>query len=242
MLGNESIELVDGKQTVRIFSARLWGAGLMLAVAAGAQAAQPTLETFDADKAGFEANTTSSTVVFDATGGNPGGHLLVRKDLSPPVFDVGALTARADFTGDYAAAGIRQISVDLNFLTDTISDAWVRVRSNSTSNGWLFPLTDTFPLNDWNSYSVNFDPTWTDAQASAAGWLTDKDVEPIALASPPFADVMKSVGTLEIRLAGPAQSTLVGIDNVGIAVPEPSCGLLLGLGLLATGAKLRRRS
>ncbi len=215
-------------------------AGLaILFTASSLQAATVSLETFDAGKNGFDANTISATVIHQAAGGNPGGHLLIRKDLSPPAFDVGAMTTtRAEFLGNYAAAGITGASVDLNFQTEGIDAAWIRFRRDGSSNGWRHSLTNVFPLNSWNTYSVDFDPNWTDAQASAAGWLTDQDVDPAANASPAFADVLKSVGFAEVRIANNT-STLVGLDNFQL-IPEPSTMALAGLALLSM-AGLRRR-
>ena len=199
--------------------------------------AVPGVETFDADTAGFVPNTTSSVVVHAAGGGNPDGHIQTRKDLTPPVYDIGALTTDPDFTGNYAAAGIGQVSVDLNFMTDNITSAWVRFRPGVAENGWRYPLTNSFPTNVWNTYVVNFNPTWTDLQAQAAGWLTDKDIDPGTDPSPPFATVMADVFSAEVRLASEG-STVAGIDNFAIAVPEPGM-----IGLLAVGiaAMLRRR-
>lgn len=187
------------------------------------------VETFDVDAAGFVANTTSSVVVWTDPGGNPGGHLLTRKLLSPPVFDIGALTTRADFTGDFAADGITGAGVDLNFMTDNVDGAWLRFRKDIFTNGWRFPLTNVFaPTNTWMSYSFSFDPTWSDADAIAAGWVTDNDINPIANPSPPFADVMSSVGRAEVRIAS-VGSTVVGIDNFRL-VPEPSSVALALIG------------
>lgn len=200
--------------------------------------AVPGVETFDTDTAGFVPNTTSSVVVHAAGGGNPDGHIQTRKILDPPVFDIGALTTDPDFTGNYAAAGIGQVSVDLNFMTNNISAAWVRFRPSIVENGWLYPLTNVFPTNVWNSYAVAFNPTWTDLQAKAAGWLTDKDVNPLTDPSPSFASVLADVNSAEVRIASEG-STVVGIDNFAIAVPEPSMITLL----VAGGAviMLRRR-
>ena len=188
-------------------------------------------ETFDADAAGFVPNTTSSTVVWTDPGGNPDGHILTRKSLSPPVFDIGALTTDADFMGDYAADGITGATVDLSFNTDNVDAAWLRFRRDIFTNGWRYPLTNVFaPTDTWNTYSVNFDPTWSDADAINAGWLTDQDINPASNPSPSFADVMSSVGRAEVRI-GSQGSTIVGIDNFGL-VPEPHGALLLFVGAM----------
>lgn len=186
-------------------------------------------ETFDVDAAGFVGNTTSSVVIWTDPGGNPDGHLLTRKSLSPPVFDIGALTTGSDFTGDYAADGISGAGVDLSYMTDNVDGAWLRFRKDVFTNGWLYPLTNVFtPTDTWMSYDVNFDPTWSDVDAVAAGWVTDNDIDPAANVSPPFADVMGSVGRAEVRLSSQG-STIVGIDNFRL-VPEPGSALL---GLIA---------
>jgi hypothetical protein len=198
-----------------------------------AAAAIPGVETFDAGTNGWIRNTTSSTVVHVAAGGNPGGFIETRKDLTPPVFDVGAMTPNPNFTGDYAAAGIMQASVDVNFMTNNITGAWLRYRTDAVTNGWLFPLTNAFPTDVWNTYTVNFNPTWTDIQARNAGWLTDDDLDPGTDPSPTFASVLASVGTAEVRIGSMPTSTLAGIDNYAIAIPEPRALVLAIAGCLA---------
>lgn len=201
-------------------------------------AASAVIETFDVDEAGFTGNTTSSTVVHVAAGGNPGGHIQTRKDLAPPVFDIGAITLRPEFTGDYAAAGIVAASVDLNFMTDNIDAAWLRFRSSTDTNGWRYSLTNSFVPNVWSSYAVVFDPTWTDVEAQAAGWLMDKDINNSLPASPSFASVMADVYGAEVRIAS-VGSTIVGIDNVALRVPEPTT--LAFAAVAAASALIRRR-
>jgi hypothetical protein len=201
----------------------------------------PATETFNAGTNGWGPNTTSATVVHVAAGGNPGGFIQSRKDLTPPVFDIGASTSVANFTGNYAAAGIGRVSVDLNFGTNNITDAWVRYRIDAVTNGWLHPLTAAFPTDVWNTYTVDFNPTWTDLQARAAGWITDNDINPAAPASPPFATVLASVGEAEVRVASPSTSTLVSIDNYSIAVPEPASMVGAAIGVMIVGLVTWRR-
>lgn len=230
------VQLMIRKKTLSVVS----GIVLFFTTTAPLLAATVALEPFDGGTNGFTGNTTSATVVHQAAGGNPDGHLLIRKDLSPPAFDTGAVTTtRAEFLGDYAAAGITGASVDLNFQTDGIDGAWLRFRRDASSNGWRFPLTDTFPLNTWNTYSVMFNPNWTNGEASAAGWMTDAEIDPVADPSPAFSEVMKSVGFAEVRIANDT-STLVGMDNFQL-VPEPSAFALTSLGLLSALGTRRRR-
>lgn len=210
-----------------------------LAAPLSAWGAMAGVETFDADTAGFVGNTTSSTVVHVAAGGNPDGHIQTRKDLSPPVFDIGALTLRPEFTGDYAAAGIVAASVDLNFMTDNIDAAWLRFRSSTDVNGWRHSLADSFVTNSWATYSVVFDPAWSDAQAMAAGWMMDHAIDNNVPMSPAFASVMADVYSAEVRIAS-VGSTIVGIDNFTLRVPEPTT-LAFGAAVLGLASIRRRR-
>jgi len=52
----------------------------------------------------------------------------------------------------------------------TYPDTWLRFRyQDATFNGWHLDVADAFP-SSWESYSVMFDPSWTDAQATGNGW------------------------------------------------------------------------
>jgi|RhiMetdeSRZDD1v2_1073273.scaffolds.fasta_scaffold110569_3 PEP-CTERM motif-containing protein len=202
-------------------------------------------ETFDTDNGVLVSNTIASVVVHSPAGGNPGGHMLTRRDLGQPFFDIGGLTTDSRFTGDYGADGITGMTVDLNFMTSNFTGAWFRVRIDAATNGWLAPLTAVFPTDTWTTYTLAFDPTWTDLEARAAGWITDFDLDPLAGASPSFATVMASVGRAEIRLGTKDESSLAGIDNLGLTgeVPEPSTMFLMSAGLGLIGlARLRRHS
>ena len=137
-------------------------AGIFVLLSGGiSQAATAGIETFDTDAAGFVANTTSSVVIWAASEGNPDGHIQTRKDLTEPVFDTGALTTDADFTGDYATDGITEATVDLMAVSGDVDTAWFRVRRDVFTNGWRYPLASSLSPNDgWGTYDVTFDPTW----------------------------------------------------------------------------------
>ncbi len=201
-------------------------------------------ETFDTDNGVMTANTVASVVVHSGTGGNPDGHMLTRRDLGEAFFDIGGLTTDSRFTGDYGAAGITGMTVDLNFMTANFTDAWFRVRMDVVTNGWRHELTNSFGTNSWDTYNVAFDPTWSDVDAYANGWVKDIDIDPLANDSPSFATVMASVGRAEIRLGTTDESSLAGIDNFGLTgeVPEPGTMLLMSAGIGLIGlAHLRRR-
>ncbi|MBP7746654.1 MAG: PEP-CTERM sorting domain-containing protein [Phycisphaerae bacterium] len=202
----------------------------VLAAASVAWAAVPgTVATFDTDEDGFVGSTIATVQIYAASGGNPDGHVQIRKDLTPG-FDIGTQNSVwPEFLGDYAAAGVTGGGFDLNVFNTTLDSAQLRFRRNVAENGWYFDFGAVAPNNNlWASYDVAFDPTWSDANALANGWTQ----EPL---SPSFADLMASVGWLEVRLINEA-SLIAGVDNVRI-VPEPTT---LGL-VLAGCAALRRR-
>ena len=218
-----------------------WTGGLLVGtLVAAAQAAVPgVIETWDAGLNGWTGNTTSSVVVHAASGGNPGGYVLARKDLTPPVFDTGIQTTSATYTGDFAADGITGVSFDVNLFNTPLDNIYFRVRRNAAENGWRFPFGPAAPGgNAWGSFSVSFDPTWSDADAQAAGWVTDMDVDPAAAASPSFATVMSGVGRTEVRFES-IGSAVTGIDNF-VLLPEPTSAALL-MGLSVVGLARHRR-
>ena len=105
-----------------------------------------------------------------------------------------------------------------------------------------FHLTDSFPSGAWQSYSVTFDPSWSDAQAMAAGWATDLAD---GSGSVSFSETLSNVFTTEVRISG-VGDVQAGIDNFNLVgeVPEPSTYAMMlgGLGLLAMGWRKRKSS
>ena len=193
-------------------------------------------ETWDTpgDLAGWFPNTVDSIVTNPGAGGNGGGFL---ETLRAGPFPIGAATDLAAATGSFAGQPWTA-QVDLLGLGGASSDVWLRFRfQDATFNGWRYRLTDV--LGDaWQTFSVGFDPGWTDAQAMANGWQTDL---PGGFASVSWAETMGDVYTTEIRIDGNA-SLAAGIDNFMLAaVPEPSSYALLGAGLLCVGGLARRR-
>ncbi len=202
-----------------------------LFVAGTALAAVPgTVATFDTDADGFIGSTIATVQVHLDSGGNPGGFVQIRKDLTPG-FDIGTQNSVwPGFLGDYAAAGVSGAGFDLNVFNTTLDEAHLRLRRAVDENGWYYDFGPVAPnANQWASYDVLFDPTWDDATAAANGWIQEDF-------SPSFAALMASVGWLEVRVIADG-SMIVGVDNVRI-VPEPATLALLTVGL---GFIARRR-
>jgi hypothetical protein len=193
-------------------------------IAGSAPAAEAYTENWDAgDANGWLGNTTSSVVVRDGTVGNPAGSLVTRRDLEPPIFDIGATTELPAASGDYTGAAAWMISFDVFYDSGGFTDTWLRFRyQDATFNGWHLDVADAFPA-AWQSYSVMFDPTWTDAEASANNWV-DETGGTIS-----WQQLMTNVYHPEIRLVlGDELSAAAHIDNFAIKpIPEPATVLLL---------------
>lgn len=157
---------------------------------------------------GWTGVTSRSSVAIRTSGGNPNGY--VHATCQTDSYAVGASTnGIQEYSGNYAAASIKRISVDLRFLSGSFSTAWLRFRYKDASyNGWKYPLTRSFPLNTWKTYTISFDPTWTDSQALAAGWVQESS-------SPGFRATMADVYTAEIRITGYGIME-ADLDNFGL--------------------------
>jgi hypothetical protein len=192
------------------------------------------------DLAGWGPNTTITTTTVVDAGGNPNGYLLSSGDQTGfhPTFDIGAATALPQVTGNYLGS-LWQISFDVSFISGLFDQAWLRLRD--ASNGWIYPLGVDLTSTNWQSFSVTFDPSWSDAEALAAGWLNYPNVNnPAAIASNPWTDTLSNVTFVEIRLSNVGFGE-AGIDNfLLMAVPEPATLFLLVVGLLCFAVVLRR--
>jgi len=199
------------------------------------------------DLAGWSSNTSITTVVQSSTGGNPDGYLATR-GTGAGSFDVGALTDLSAVTGDFSGS-LWTVSVDLAFFSEAFTgagsfdNAWLRFRyQDSTQNGWDYSLTNAFSA-DWTTFTVTFDPTWTDAEAMLNGWLPDNmSIDGGANPSQSWATTMSNVYTTEVRLSGEGD-LLAGIDNFKLnAVPVPAAAWLFGSGLLGMFGMARRKT
>jgi len=210
-------------------------------VAGGAQAASAYSQTWSgASTEGWEANTISSVVVFDGTVGNPAGSVATRFDGSVAAFDIGFTSGSIAETSGSFAGSPWKVSFDLQPNVGKFDNLWLRYRyQDSTFNGWRHAMTGPFDqYGSWTTYSVTFDPSWSDAQAMANGWL--QEAGPVVS----FAQTLGNAYRTEVRLGLDVNTTsaLAHMDNfMQTPVPEPETWALMLGGLLAVSALARRR-
>ena len=206
------------------------------------QAATAVNDTFDAGLGGWTSNTTDTTVLHQAAGGNPGGYLETNNFQATSGFNViGARNASVDYSGVFAD-GLWTISVDLAFINGDFTDAWLRFRfQDATANGWHISIEDTnFFDAPWQSYSVTFDTTWDDATAMANGWVKESDGT--LTPTPSFSGLWDDVYTSEVRILG-GPRMVAGIDNYNASfVPVPAAVWLFGSGLIGLIGIARRKA
>ena len=210
-------------------------------MATAAMAAVPYSEDWSAGNTnGWVQGTTSTTVVRDGGIGNPAGSIALRRILDAPIFDLGATSELPAVSGDYTGEPMWMVSYDVFYDIGDFTDGWYRMRYHDSSfDGWHKDVADLFP-NSWQSYSVMFDPSWTDAQAAANGWVDETG------GTVSWQQLMGDVYHPEVRLVlGDDNSAIAYVDNFVLkaVVPEPATVSLL---LVALGCAMpvprRRRS
>lgn len=229
------------------------GAAAVL-VAASVANATVFYEGFDSAAAGADGWTANGTITWLPTGGVGGTGAIEAADTvhqginwyamsdSPPANQItGNINSNygpgIDFSFDYKLGAT---SHDTGMAVYIYSGS-----AGSGSGGWWYkPLTT--PGNTptvWTHYDLRFNTTWTDAQATEAGWKV--------LASKPgtWADTMTSVDQVSVcrnvdYSVWTAYYYDVYLDNVSMAsVPEPTAITLLSIGLwgmVAYGWRKRR--
>ena len=191
-------------------------------------------DTFDASADGWThapGGDPDTTVTFSATGGNPGGCIVLddAAEGANDFFDAPAKYLGNDsvyFNGTFSFqladnSSIDSLSAELT-LTDGAGDTLTQALPNFSSGGYV-----SF------SFTLNQSGGWTYTPAGGTG---------SAATQAEFQAVLANVSSLVVPgdFHNGAEMTL--LDNVALSVPEPStwAAVLGGAGLL--GLTLRRRS
>ena len=215
---------------------------LGLAVALGLQTVSADLlgqiDTFDSDIAGWSSGANPTHITTGGPTGSGDGFLQVSRDSSF-AFHLGAYN-KIQWQGNYSAAGVTGINVDLNAFSSFSS---LTVRLVLWGDGGVWASTGVTPVSSgWNTYSFGL--------TAADLVFVDDDVNAPAGSGGGtgiLADTLANVNIIQLRhdsatptIPGqhpPHVVATLGIDNFE-AIPEPSTLLLL---LTAGGCLVLRR-
>ena len=146
------------------------------------------------------------------TGGVLGGYLQ-SVEVVPTFQTVGAVNAEPRYTGDFAARAIGQMQVAVQLQSGIFGQVMFQIRYlDGSHNGWYYSLPVNKDDTGWQSFAIEFDPTWSDTEAQNAGWVQEG-------AAPSFAETLAQVYTIGIRATG-ADSLALGIDSFSLGDPE----------------------
>lgn len=185
-------------------------------------AAQAATSTFDHDAEGWTAvGDSEGPLEWSATGGKPGGHVLI-DDLT-----VGGFTyfiAPKAFLGNQSAAFGTALSFDLMQVysgrPNQVNQPDVILQGGGLT---LVYDTPTNPANgSWSSYAVPL---------QAGQWRLNSLTGALA-SDAQMRSVLSNLTALKIRAEYQSGSDVGHLDNVSM-VPEPSASLLMAGGLLA---------
>jgi PEP-CTERM motif len=204
----------------------LLGAAAAFFATAFSASALSISSTFDTGLDGWGISGSGFLVNYVATGGNPGG--FARYDDGANFPDMFAV-APAAFLGNLSAYDGGTFSFDAKFVSaaGSITNPVTAFGTVEISNGSSTVSQDIAPVvpgSNWQTFSGSFD---------AAAFGTTPTIWSSILAN--VTSFTMQVDAYKPVVNGPR----VGIDNVTLAVPEPSTGVLLvaGAGALA----MRRR-
>ncbi len=204
-------------------------AALALALAGPASVAvaeDPYTETFDGVNLDFWEEVWSQDISVLPEGGHPGANLQVNYHFNPDHQTTWLRTLDERFIGDVAARGTNAYSFDLR-ASETMP---LDIAIYGIGTGWRYHLTSGAPAGVWKTYVARFDPTWTSAQATAAGW------ELLSGIDPGFDAMMTDVSSVTLIGAWPVGYQ---IDNFANTVPQPAGVFVLVLAGLGAARRTR---
>ena len=182
-------------------------------------------ETFSTGLNLWIPSSIHHNVTHELAGGNGGGYA---QAITGNSFG-GIQNLESDaFTGD--ATGVSSFHADIRLFSGTLTSVYFRFREGADANGWRYFLPVNAIGDSWNTFSVTFDPTWSDGDAIANGWSQEPSTAS-------WAEVMSDLHSVNIRAFG-ADGSVIGYDNVGF-VPEPTTAVFGAVRL--GGVMMRRR-
>lgn len=190
---------------------------------------QAAISSFDLGPEGWTAaGDVEGTLEWQATGGNPGGHVIVDDRTIGGVTYYVAPTA---FLGNQSATLGTSLTFDLMQVYPGSPNQFDSP-DVVLQGGGLTLVYDT-PANPgngvWTSYSILLD---------APGWKLDS-VSGAQATSGQFAAVLSGLTALRIRAEYQTGADVGHLDNVAL-VPEPETWAMLAVGLIAVGVAGRR--
>ena len=183
--------------------------------------AQTVTSTFDTNADGWThapGGDPGSTVTFSATGGNPGGRIVLN-EAAQGAFDF--FQAPAKYLGNDSAFLNGTFSFQL-MDNSSIDDLSAPLTLTDASGDTLTHVLPTFSPGSYVSFSFTLNQSggWTYTPAGGTG---------SAATQPQFQTVLANVSTLVVPGDFHNGTELTSLDNVALTVPEPSTwALLLG--------------
>ncbi len=192
---------------------------------------------------GFDTIDAEQVTVLPS-GGNPDG--FVRLYYWGPAFPLtGLTTERDDVTGDYAASGVNELSIDVRFFdprADIIELQFIEATERLAKATFQLSVDEIVrgePI--WTTFSFLFDPNWSTDEAQAAGWVVSvagEDAETVE-----FNEILSNVGRVNITAQWDIfeeSDTRVGFDNFTMA-PTPGAIAVFAFALSSLVSRRRQR-
>ncbi|HWS88342.1 MAG TPA: laminin B domain-containing protein [Pyrinomonadaceae bacterium] len=215
---------------------------LLLALAPAARADAIVMSTFDTDAEGWNAvslNTSytvtgTHTVTWNATGGNPGGHLS-RPD--PQVDTTFYWNAPAQFLGDMSAAYGGALTYDVRHSGGPVYNfADVILVGGATPLRLVYDAA-ALPTTAWTPFTIPFNAGQWRVGSLSGAFATQQQI----------LSVLSALTALRIRGEYISNTNETGyLDNVSVEAPpeptpEPAALALMGTGLAACAFIARRK-
>ena len=194
----------------------------------------PFTETFASSNSGW-TNSANAAIGWNATGGpdNSGFisttfNLTGQPDAATPVLVRGQAGASGGlFTGDWIAAGVTQVSVDVRHSATAPLTMFARF-AQAPAPGAIMTSSFAVPANQWTTLTFDINPTnplWLNFEGSS------------------YAAVLSNIQRIQFGVVVSAAANLTGpytldVDNVRV-IPAPSIGALAGLASLVAMRRKR---